>query len=603
MKAELCRCGRPVMDTYFCPECGVGIEACDCAALVTPGEAADDVVRAPEPMTIAEIVEAFEHAAGVDEIFGLLKETDAPLDPIDQQLVRFKLAEVLKRWKVPVRSLDEWLKVKAAERAMSGILFPEHDPWPDPVDGAELLADLEAYLARFVHAEAESIHAVALWILWTYVFDLFDIAPLLVLTSPTKRCGKTTMLKAIGSVCARRLFSSNVTGAVLFRVIEKYRPTLLIDEADNFAKFNDELKGLLNAGHERMTAQATRTVGDDHDVRTFSTWSPKGFTAIGALPDTVEDRSIRVVLLRKPSDVRKDRARVKALRAAGDPLASRCVRWAADNAVAIRGAEEPELPAIHDRAADNWAPLVVIADLCGARDRAEKSAEVLTTGAEVGVGELLLLHVREAFGDRSRIGTTELLEALVARDDGPWAKWWAGEVGDPDRRKKAAASLARELRKFDPTIKAERKRSGDERDRGYDRAAFEDLWLRWLPPHVPGDDSDPEPMGPARASAPDLGPLGPLVPEVAETPPLTSGNVGGTEGAKGTKVLGPPKRGNRTPSEANGFGPGDIVRHDTHVAHRFRVQGVDGDVVHAWQLEGGTAAGLRSFRAAELHLV
>jgi putative DNA primase/helicase len=461
-------------------------------------------------------------------VFALLKETTPPIDPIDQQLVRFKLAEVLKRWKIPVRSLDEWLKVKAAERAMTGIMFPEHEPWPAPVDGAELVADLEAYFARFVHAPPESLLAAALWSLWTYTFDLFDIAPLLVITSPTKRCGKTTLLKVIGSVGARRLFSSNVTGAVLFRVIEKYRPTLLIDEADNFARFNDELKGLLNAGHERMTAQATRVVGDDHDVKTFSTWSPKAFTAIGSLPDTVEDRSIRLVMLRRPTDVPKERARMKALNAGGEPLARRCLRWAEDNAVAIRAATEPELEALHDRAADNWAPLVVIADLCGVRTRAEKAAEALTTGAEVGVGELLLEHVREAFGDSDWVGTTALIEALVERDDGPWPKWWAADVSDPGRRKKVAADLARKLRQFDPSIKAVRSRAGDERERGNRRDQLEDVWKRWL-----STDASPSP------EPQNLGPLVPLVPDEPETPPLTSGNGGVAKVAKVAKVSGP----------------------------------------------------------------
>jgi putative DNA primase/helicase len=189
-----------------------------------------------------------------------------------------------------------------------------------------LLADLEAFYDRFVHAKPESILAASLWTMWTHAFDLWDVAALLMITSPTKRCGKTTLLKVAGSVAGRRLFSSNITGAVLFRVIEKYRPTLLIDEADNFTKFNDELKGLLNAGHERMTAQATRTTGDDYQVRTFSTWAPKAFTAIGALPDTIEDRSIKVVMLRKPSDTTKERARSRLLAAGGDPLRRRCAR-------------------------------------------------------------------------------------------------------------------------------------------------------------------------------------------------------------------------------------------------------------------------------------
>jgi putative DNA primase/helicase len=551
MTAPVCRCGRERSHDGFCTECGEVAHLCRCASVdpvwntllngitsMTPGPA-------PEPMTIAEIVRAFENARGVDDVFALLKDTDAPVDPIDQQLVRFKLAEVLKRWKIPVKSLDEWLKVKAAERAMTGIIFPEHERWPDPVDGTELVADIEAFFERFVHAPAESILAAALWTIWTHAFDLFDIAPLLVLTSPTKRCGKTTMLKLIGSVAARRLFSSNVTGAVLFRVIEKYRPTLLIDEADNFARFNDELKGLLNAGHERMTAQATRTVGDDHDVKTFSTWAPKAFTAIGSLPDTVEDRAIRIVMLRKPADVRKDRARSKALTAAANPLASRCVRWAADNAVLIRGMEEPALDALHDRAADNWAPLVVIAELCGVRDRAERAAAVLTSGEEAGVGELLLEHVREAFGDLDRIGTAELLEALVNRDDGPWAKWWASDVDSPAGRKKAAADLARKLRRFDPALKAGRHMSGGERERGYDRAQFKDIWKRWLPTEA----STSPGLG-------NLGHLGHLGQDDPETRPLTSGNGGVAKGDKVPKVISPRESVDGTPTDPLGNAEG-----------------------------------------------
>jgi Protein of unknown function (DUF3631) len=556
-----------------------------------------DLLAAPAPMTIAKVVQAFANANTAEDIFALLKDTDSPADPIDQQLVRFQLVEVLKRWKIPVKAVDEWFRVKAIERATAGIVFAEYERWPDPVDGVKLLSDIEAYFRKFVHAPEESILATSLWTIWTHVFDLFDIAPLLVLTSPTKKCGKTTLLRLIGSVCARCLFSSNATGPAIFRVIEKYRPTLLIDEADNFAVFNDELKGLLNAGHERMTAQVIRTVGDDHDVRTFSTWAPKAFTAIGALPDPLEDRSVRVVMLRKPSDLQKDRARRKALAAEGDPLARRCARWAEDNAVTIRAATEPVLPNLRDdRAADNWAPLIVIAEMCGARDRAEQAAAMLTGAGDMGVDELLLLHVREAFGDLDRIGTTELIESLVARDDGPWPKWWADDVGSPAGRKKAAAALARRLRKFDPGLKAERKREGEERERGYDRVQFEDAWSRWLPPIEPDGDPEPDhlPEGPETlallsplGNGPDLGP---------GTGPVTSGNGERVKRAKGDKV-------SEARESLDGPKPGDIIRVDAHRAARFRVKAVTHGTVDCWQLEAGMAFKERFFPLADVHIV
>jgi hypothetical protein len=75
-------------------------------------------------------------------------------------------------------------------------------------------------------------------------------------------------------------------------------PTLLIDEADTFLKENDELRGVLNTGH-RKGGQITRTVGDDHEPRQFSTWAPAAIAMIGRLPDTLNDRAIAVRLRRR----------------------------------------------------------------------------------------------------------------------------------------------------------------------------------------------------------------------------------------------------------------------------------------------------------------
>ena len=544
------------------------------------------------PMSIAEIVEAFESVTKAEEIFDLLKDTDPPEDPIDQQLIRFQLVEVLKRWKIPVKAIDEWFKVKAIERAAAGIVFPEHEAWPQPVDGAELLADIEAYFARFVHAPMESILAGALWSMWTHVYDLFDIAPLFVIDSPTMRCGKSTYLRLIGCICARRLFSSSVTGPVLFRVIEKDQPTLLIDEADNLANFSDDLKGLLNAGHERMTAQATRTMGDNYAVKTFSTWAPKAFTCIGSLPPTIEDRAIRVVMLRKPTLIQKDHARRKALLAAGDSLARRCVRWAQDNAIAIRAAVEPDLPDLDDRAADNWAPLVVIADLCGVRDRAVKAAKELTGSGGVGIDELLLLHVREAFEGRDRMSTRDLLEALVGRDDGPlWAKLWAADLADEKGGglKRASAALAYRLRKFDPDLKANRKETEDDRMRGYDRAQFEDIWARWLPPDARKDDHLPEPPQTLATSAT----LGTDADLGHQNGPLTSGNARTDKVAKVSKVS----------EAAVSVDPGDIVRVDAYKGARFQVKAVEDGLVDCWQLDHGVASKLGTFHLDDVQIV
>ena len=67
--------------------------------------------------------------------------------------------------------------------------------------------------------------------------------------SPTKRCGKSTLLMLLRHLVNRPVLASNISSSALFRVIEQGRPTLLIDEGDRLLRGNHKLKGILNAGY------------------------------------------------------------------------------------------------------------------------------------------------------------------------------------------------------------------------------------------------------------------------------------------------------------------------------------------------------------------
>ena len=123
------------------------------------------------------------------------------------------------------------------------------EPWPEPVDGDDLLSEIIATIKRFVVYLDETAIAAALWIVMTWFVDVIQVAPLAVITAPEKRSGKSTLLEIFGLLCNRPLQCSNITPSALFRTIEDYKPTLLIDEMDTFARDNDELRGVLNSGH------------------------------------------------------------------------------------------------------------------------------------------------------------------------------------------------------------------------------------------------------------------------------------------------------------------------------------------------------------------
>ena len=107
------------------------------------------------------------------------------------------------------------------------------------------------------------------------------------------------MLKLLGALACKPLAAASLTPAVLYRVVEAYAPTILVDEADTFLAEQDELRGILNAGHDRHSAVVPRCVGDDFEPKVFHVFGAVAIAAIGKLPDTLMDRSVVIEMKRK----------------------------------------------------------------------------------------------------------------------------------------------------------------------------------------------------------------------------------------------------------------------------------------------------------------
>jgi uncharacterized protein DUF3631 len=370
------------------------------------------------------------------------------------------------------------LSTTAASGLGEEIRLTNPEPWPEPVDGIALLDALVATIRRFVvHPPAATV-AVALYIVLTHVYNSFDILPILVLKSPVKRCGKTRLITIVQHLVLRPLLTANITAPSLFRTIAAFGPALLIDEADTFVRFLEELRGLLNSGYTRSTAFAIRTVGDDHLPRAFSTWCPKILALIGKLSDTLEDRSIIVVMNRRTRDEPVDRLRLTALPRELEPLLRQVARWAQDHAPALRDSD-PQVPeGLNDRAADNWCPLLAIADLVGGpwARRAREAALELSGDPEAetdeSTGLQLLADLRDLFIVVGERPTEEVLQRLNALADHPWPQWNRG-------RPMTARQLASMLKPFG--VKP-RQLTRPINVKGYRAVDLRDAFARYLPP-------------------------------------------------------------------------------------------------------------------------
>src|SRR5262249_1526114 len=184
-------------------------------------------------------------------------DTLAQLGGLAYQKRRLQEAKTLG---IPVAALDKLVRQAQARAEDSSAELPHWKvkPWDEPVEGAGLLADIERVFVRYVFVPTGASGALALWVLHAWTMDGGDSSPFVVLISPTKRCGKTTVLIILSYLTPRAELASNISPSALFRYVEEIRPTLLIDEADSFVKDNEELRGILNYGHTKAAASVYR---------------------------------------------------------------------------------------------------------------------------------------------------------------------------------------------------------------------------------------------------------------------------------------------------------------------------------------------------------
>jgi hypothetical protein len=416
---------------------------------------------------------------------------------------------------VPISDLDKRVRPNgsdASERVDDlpgrALKYDEIQPWDEPVNGAHLLTEIATAVGCYVVMDPLQRDAAGLWVVFAHSHDFFAYAPLLVIRSPIKRCGKTKLKETLARLTPRPQSMSGITAAALARVIEKDRPTVFIDEFDAIANSNRELReslrGQLNSSFNKCSAHIVKNVplpGGGWEVRAFSTWAPTCVVGIGAAPDTVMDRSVVLNLKRKLVGEKVNRLRGKD---GGELaiLASKAARWVADNEYRLRLSEPATLAALNDRAADAWEPLFAIADAAGgdwptrARYAAKKLAGVQEAAATETDAELTLLSdIRDIFADAfppghamhneraedadhdglygPRLPTKVLLDRLHELEERPWSCW--GKAKQP----MTGNALAGLLRPYG--IRSSTVRIGLSTAKGYYLRSFEDAFTHYLP--------------------------------------------------------------------------------------------------------------------------
>mgnify|MGYP001306783244 CR=1 FL=1 len=358
----------------------------------------------------------------------------------------------------------------------SDVDLSDVEPWPEAVNGADALNEVAETFDRYIALPDGAADALALWCAHTHVYDAFECSPRLNVSSPDKQCGKTTLREVVSLFVRRPVLAENLTVAVLFRLIESKKPTVLADECDSWLRDNEELRGILNSGHRRG-GKSYRCQGDNYAVRAFDVFAPVVLCGIGSLPGTLHDRSIEVALKRAKHG--ESRQRFDSRRTQREQeLCRKLARFCADNRATLEASDPTLPPGAYNRVADNWRPLLAIAEVAGG-DWPRRAATAVAklhsrkdTDAQ-GIGVMLLADIRQVLreGHPARIFSKDLIAALIGMTDRPWLEAHRGRAINENW-------LARQLRSFD--VRPKDIRMGENHAKGYEAADFVEPFERYL---------------------------------------------------------------------------------------------------------------------------
>ncbi|HEY7222894.1 MAG TPA: DUF3631 domain-containing protein [Micromonosporaceae bacterium] len=349
-------------------------------------------------------------------------------------------------------------------------------------DGTVVLDRVHAWLARFVAYPSGAAHvAHTLWAAHAHAMDAWESTPRIAFLSPEPGSGKSRALEVTEPLVPNPVEAVNVTPAYLFRKVGNEAPTVLFDEIDTVfgpkAKNNEELRGLLNAGHRRgAVAGRCVTRGEVVETEEIPAYCAVAVAGLGALPDTILTRSVVVRMRRRSPDEVVEPYRRRVHGPEGMTIRSSLMRWVTSVAPVLRDAW-PKMPeGVADRNADVWEALLAIADAAGGEwpDRARAAAVALVAesmGDAPSLGVRLLADLRTVFAEQTEMAGADILTALRGMDEAPWDELRGAPLN--------ARGLANLLRPYG--VRSTNIRKDDRVVKGYKRESLWDAWSRYLP--------------------------------------------------------------------------------------------------------------------------
>src|SRR6266852_5936651 len=177
--------------------------------------------------------------------------------------------------------------------ARNNLLAHEVILFPSQVEEYEseeqLVGAIQDFIHRYVDVSPLFEKIACYYVLLTWIYDRFNELPYLRLRGEPGS-GKTRFMLTVGSLCYKPIFASGAsTVSPLFRILDSFRGTLVIDEGDfRLSDEQAEIVKILNNGNAKgfpvLRSEATANRGE-FNPRAYEVYGPKLIATRGFFKD------------------------------------------------------------------------------------------------------------------------------------------------------------------------------------------------------------------------------------------------------------------------------------------------------------------------------
>ena len=191
-------------------------------------------------------------------------------------------------WSVPVVVLDDEGNVKVPT-------------------AKEVYPEVEAFIRKhFVHDDERVYGTLALWVMHTYCNSFFDTVPYILFLA-SHGSGKSRGLEVLCLLVYRGILTAGFTPANVYRLIEMYHPTLLLDEGGHSINAGmgsgKTTIAVLNQGYKWGSKVYRTNLKRGEDPVGFDCFGPKAIAAVKGFLPTLESRCIVISMIKgKPEN-------------------------------------------------------------------------------------------------------------------------------------------------------------------------------------------------------------------------------------------------------------------------------------------------------------